>query len=96
MQWLRDLLASDTGKQRIEKVKQLQTLAGDLGTTISKLALAWCLKNPNVSTVILGATRTSQLKENLDALNVLPLLTETVLDRIERILGNKPKFPLYG
>jgi aryl-alcohol dehydrogenase-like predicted oxidoreductase len=71
-------------------------LAGDLGTTVSKLALAWCLKNPNVSTVILGATQNTQLVDNLDALNVLPSLTEEVMLKIEEILGNKPKFPLYG
>ncbi len=96
LQWLRDFVASEEGKTRIEKTKILAKLADDLGTTVSKLALAWCLKNPNVSTVILGATKNAQLDENLDALNVLPLITEEVSEKIEGILGNKPKFPLYG
>lgn len=96
MKWLRDLLESDAGKQRIQKVKQLQALASDLGTTLSKLAVAWCLKNPNVSTVILGATKTAQLQETLDALQVVPLLTDEVMEKIEIILANRPKFPVYG
>lgn len=96
LQWLRDFAASNEGKSRIEKTKQLDTLAKELGTTVSKLAIAWCLKNPNVSTVILGATKNTQLQENLDALNVLPHLTEEVMQKIEEILANKPKFPLYG
>jgi aryl-alcohol dehydrogenase-like predicted oxidoreductase len=96
LQWLRDFVASKEGQARIEKTKILAQLAGDLGTTVSKLALAWCLKNPNVSTVILGATQNTQLVDNLDALNVLPSLTEEVMLKIEEILGNKPKFPLYG
>lgn len=96
LQWLRNLLESDEGKKRIEKVKQLEILAKDLGTSLAKMALAWCLKNPNVSTVILGATKTSQLRENLDALEVVPLLTDEVMEKVEGILGNKPKFPVYG
>lgn len=96
LQWLRDFAASNDGKSRIERTKQLDILAKELGTTVSKMAIAWCLKNPNVSTVILGATQNTQLQENLDALNVLPLLTDDVMEKIEGILGNKPKFPLYG
>lgn len=96
LQWLRDFAASNEGKSRIEKTKQLDTLAKELGTSISKMAIAWCLKNPNVSTVILGATKNTQLQENLDALNVLTLLTPEVMEKIEGILGNKPKFPMYG
>ena len=96
LQWLRDFVASKEGQERIEKTKLLARLAEELGTTVSKLALAWCLKNPNVSTVILGATKNAQLQENLDALNVLKLITEEVSEKIEDILGNKPKFPVYG
>jgi voltage-dependent potassium channel beta subunit len=96
LQWLRDFMASAEGQLRIEKTKKLAKLAEEIGTTVSKMALAWCLKNPNVSTVILGATKNAQLVENLDALNVLPLLTEEVMQKIEEVLENKPKFPLYG
>jgi voltage-dependent potassium channel beta subunit len=96
LQWLRDFMASEEGKKRIEKSNQLKALAEGLGTTLPKLAIAWCLKNPNVSTVILGATKVSQLNENLDTLNTLPLLTDEVMKSIEDILGNQPKFPVFG
>lgn len=96
LQWLRDFMASEEGKKRIEKSNQLKSMAEGLGTTLPKLAIAWCLKNPNVSTVILGATKVSQLNENLDALNTLPLLTDEVMKSIEDILGNQPKFPAFG
>jgi voltage-dependent potassium channel beta subunit len=96
LQWLRDFLASEEGKKRIEKSNELMKLAAEIGTTLPKLAIAWCLKNPNVSSVILGATKVSQLEENLDALNVVPLLTDSVMEQIETILGNKPKYPAFG
>jgi len=62
---------------------------------LSKLAIAWCVKNPNVSTAILGASKPAQLKENLTALEVLPLLTSEVIEKIEGILLNKPVLPLF-
>jgi aryl-alcohol dehydrogenase-like predicted oxidoreductase len=66
-----------------------------LGTSLPKLGVAWCLKNPNVSTVILGATKEEQLKETLQAAEVLPLLTDEILLKIEEILQNKPIHPQY-
>lgn len=96
LQWLRDFMNSDTGKKRIEKVKELQKISDEIGTSISKLAIAWVIKNPNVSTAILGATKTSQLKENLETLEILPLLNDSLMEKIESVLDNKPKFPLYG
>ena len=65
-------------------------MAADLGTNLPRLALAWCLKNPHVSTVITGASRVSQLTDNLQALEVVPKLTEEVIGRIETILDNQP------
>lgn len=92
LSWLKDsVLAED----RIHKVKELKTVADELQTSMAKLSLAWCLKNPNVSTVILGASKVEQLKENLTALEVVPLLTPEVLDRIESIVGTKPKVGEY-
>ncbi|HEX9372760.1 MAG TPA: aldo/keto reductase, partial [Roseiflexaceae bacterium] len=73
------------------KVKQLQPIASDLGCTLAQLGLAWCLTNPNVSTVITGASRAEQVTENMKALDVLPKLTPDVLDRIEQILDNRPQ-----
>lgn len=96
LQWLRDFFASDEGKKRIEKTKKLSQLAADLNTTLPKLAIAWCLKNPHVSSVILGATKVSQLEENLDALNTIPLLTDAVMNQINEILDNQPKLPAFG
>ncbi len=77
--------------ERIEKVKQLAPIAADLGCTLAQLGLAWCLTNPNVSTVITGATRPAQVHENMVALEVAPQLTEEILLRIEDVLGNKPE-----
>ena len=66
-------------------------VAQDLGCSMAQLALAWCLKNPHVSTVITGASRAAQVHENMKALDVVPLLTTEVMARIEAILANKPE-----
>jgi voltage-dependent potassium channel beta subunit len=94
-EWLRDNLTSAEGQANLEKVKQLAVLAGELGTNLPRMALAWCAKNPNVSTVITGASRVEQVHDNLKALDVLPLLTDEVMLKIENILGNKPKMPQF-
>lgn len=88
-EWLKDMVESETGQARLAKVPKLAKIADELGTTMPKLALAWCLKNPNVSTVITGASRVSQVEENFEALEVIPLLTDDVMDAIEAILDNK-------
>ncbi len=87
LEWLRE---REVQADKIRKVEQLEKLATKLDCKMSQLALAWCLRNPNVSTVILGATNLIQLKENMNALEVLPLLTEEVNTSIEKILNNKP------
>jgi voltage-dependent potassium channel beta subunit len=92
-QWLRDELESAEGKERVRKAVELGKLARELGATTAQLAIAWCLANPNVSTVILGATNASQLRENLGALAVLPKLDAAVRERIESIVANKPAPP---
>lgn len=81
-------------EQKIEKLKKLMALADKLGVSIASLAIAWTIQNPNVTTAILGATRESQLAENLKALDVLPLLTPAVMAEIETILQNKPQLDL--
>lgn len=63
----------------------------ELNTTAAALALAWIAKNPNTSTVILGASKPQQVIDNLKALEVLPKLTPEIMEKIEKILGNKPK-----
>ncbi|MBP7272473.1 MAG: aldo/keto reductase [Saprospiraceae bacterium] len=80
---------------RIEKVRQLNDLAKSLGTSLAKMAIAWCVKNDKVSSVILGASKIEQLKETLTSLDVLSLLTAEVLAQIEKILDNKPALPAF-
>ena len=77
--------------QRLEIVKNLMPIAKDLGCSIAQMALAWCLKNANISTVITGASRVAQVYDNLKALQFVESLTPDVMDRIEKVLGNKPK-----
>jgi voltage-dependent potassium channel beta subunit len=77
-------------EEKIAKVRQLQVVADELGCSLAQLGLAWCLKNPHVSTVITGASRASQVQENMKALDVVPLLTDDVMERIEGILDNRP------
>jgi voltage-dependent potassium channel beta subunit len=89
--WLREEFESDEGKRKIEKVKQLAPLARELGCTLPQLGLAWCLMNPDVSTVITGASRAEQVKENMHALEVVTKLDQSVMERIEAILGNQPQ-----
>jgi voltage-dependent potassium channel beta subunit len=89
-EWLKDEVLSE---ERIEKAKRLRSVAEELGISRAQLAIAWCLKNPNVSTVILGASRPEQLEENLAALEKVELLTEDVLEKIDDLLGNRPELP---
>ncbi len=86
--WLRDWVIKP---ERLEKVKNFGKLAGDLGLSPSVLAIAWCLKNPRVSTVILGASKVAQLEENLQASDAAAKLTPDVLARLEEVMGTKPK-----
>ncbi len=72
--------------ERIEKTKQLSKIADQLGCSMAQLALAWCLHNPNVSSVITGASSLKQLQDNLAALEIKQKLTEDVLGKIERVL----------
>jgi voltage-dependent potassium channel beta subunit len=90
-EWLRPLFEGEDAKERIPKVEALGKLAQGLGCTLAQLAIAWCLRNPHVSTVILGASKVEQLEENLKALEVVSLLTPEVQERCEAILQNRPK-----
>ncbi|TPX63943.1 hypothetical protein SpCBS45565_g06284 [Spizellomyces sp. 'palustris'] len=84
-------LDCEEGRAKIAKVQRLEPIAKKLDCTLAQLALAWCAKNPNVSTVITGASRPEQVVENVKALEVLPKLTPEILDEIEKILDNEPK-----
>lgn len=85
--WLKDILTPES----LEKTRQLGRLARELGTTLPPLSIAWLLRIPQVTSVITGATRVSQLEENLQALELLPKLSAEVLERIEAIMGNNPE-----
>jgi voltage-dependent potassium channel beta subunit len=89
--WLKKWFESAETKQNIEKVKQLGALARELNISLAQLALAWCLKNPNVSTVITGASRVEQVDENMKALDIVAFLDANLMERIEEILQNKPE-----
>lgn len=91
-EWLKDRTLSD---EKIGRVRNLGNLAKELGTSLATLSIAWCIKNKNVTTAILGATKEEQLLENLKALDVLPLLTDEVMTKIDEIMGTKPEMPMY-
>jgi voltage-dependent potassium channel beta subunit len=88
--FLRDRFESDEGAWRVEKVKMLKDVAEELGCSRAQLALAWCLKNPRVSSVITGASKAAQVEDNMGALAVAEKLTPEVMERIDGILENKP------
>lgn len=92
LNWLAERTFTDENEQRVIGLK---ALAQDLGISLPKLGVAWCLKNQNVSTVILGASKPEQLIETLAAADAVDLLTNEVMEKIEGILQNKPAHPPY-
>jgi voltage-dependent potassium channel beta subunit len=89
--WLREGFENDEGFQKVEKVKMLVPIAENLGISMAQLAIAWCLKNPNVSSVITGASKPEQVVENMKAEEMVEKLTPEVLEQIEAVLKNKPE-----
>jgi aryl-alcohol dehydrogenase-like predicted oxidoreductase len=81
-EWLKNTL---TDEGRNKKVADLKVIADELDITLTQFALAWCVKNPHVSTVITGASSAAQVRENMTALDAVPLLTKDVMDRIDLI-----------
>lgn len=90
-EWLRERLESEEGQWELERVRDLTALAEELDTNMPRLALAWCLKNPDVSTVITGASRVEQIHDNMQAIDLADKLTGDVMARIEEILENEPE-----
>lgn len=88
--WLRDIKLGQNAWQ-IDKADELAPVAARLGCTLAQLAIAWCVANKNVSTVITGATSSKQLHENLESLKFVAKLTPEVMEEIDRVLGNKPQ-----
>lgn len=92
LDWLKDRTLVE---QNIEKTRELTKLSSDLGMSMAQMALLWCAKNTDVSTVILGASKTTQLKENIKALDMMDKLNDEVIEKIETILDNKPVPPPF-
>lgn len=82
-------------EDKIKKVKKLSELAAKLGVSTAALSIAWCIKNPHVTTAILGATKKQQLLDNLKAVDVVAKLTPEVMEKIEKIMQSKPVLPEY-
>ena len=84
--WLNEQIAREA-KEKAEKVEKLQVIAKELGLSLAVFSVAWCLKNPNVSSVILGASKVSQLTENLHAVEAQEKLTPDIMKRVDEIVG---------
>jgi voltage-dependent potassium channel beta subunit len=92
LEWLKE---KNLTEDRLEKVRSLHELAKEIGLSLPKMSLIWCLKNRDVSTVILGASKLSQLKENLSSIEDIEMVNESVMERIHSILDNTPESPLF-
>jgi voltage-dependent potassium channel beta subunit len=92
-EWLRETFEGEKGQRRIAQIRDLQRIADGVGISLTHLAIAWCLKSPRVSTVILGASRLSQLQDNLAAMDAVEKLTPDVMESIEGVVQNKPEAP---
>ncbi|MBP6183587.1 MAG: aldo/keto reductase [Saprospiraceae bacterium] len=92
MEWLKE---RNLTPERIQKVVAISQLADNLDVSLPRLGIAWCLVNPNVTSVILGASKEEQLVETLTSIEVMPLLTVEVLQQLETILDNKPTVPAF-
>uniref|UniRef100_A0A672RZ74 Voltage-gated potassium channel subunit beta-1 n=1 Tax=Sinocyclocheilus grahami TaxID=75366 RepID=A0A672RZ74_SINGR len=89
-QWLKEKILSEDGRKQQAKLKELTHIAERLSCTLPQLAIAWCLRNEGVSSVLLGTSNPAQLTENLGAIQVLPKITANVASDIDKILGNRP------
>jgi voltage-dependent potassium channel beta subunit len=88
--WLKDRWMAE---EKINKVRELGNLADKIGVSVASISIAWCIKNPNVTTAILGATKKEQLLNNLKALEAAEKLTPEVMTEIETIMQTKPVLP---
>lgn len=91
-EWLKDRWMVE---DKLEKVRKLKTISDELGTSQATLSIAWCLKNPFVTTVILGATKKEQLIENLKSLELVDKIDEDIMKRIDDIMQTKPRQAEY-
>lgn len=92
LNWLAERMLTE---ENLTKVDQLREVASDLEMSLPQLGVSWCLKNPDVSTVILGASKTEQLEENLKSIEVYHRIDDAAMERIEAILQNQPSHPQF-
>lgn len=92
-EWLKERYETEEGRDRIETVERLRPIADELGLSLAQMSLAWATKNPNVSTVITGASKPEQVEENMKALDSAKLLTPEIMERIDEVSGTKPEQP---
>uniref|UniRef100_A0A8C7UUX4 Potassium voltage-gated channel, shaker-related subfamily, beta member 1 b n=1 Tax=Oncorhynchus mykiss TaxID=8022 RepID=A0A8C7UUX4_ONCMY len=88
--WLKEKIVSEDGRKQQAKLKELTTISEKLGCTLPQLAIAWCLRNEGVSSVLLGTSSPIQLAENLRAMEVIPKMTAGIVTEIDHVLGNRP------
>ncbi len=86
MNWLKDTISGEEGKKRLDIIRKLGQLASDAGIQLNHLALAWCLNNKNVSTVILGASNANQLRDNLKVMDTKSLINSEIMQKITNII----------
>ncbi len=92
LEWLKDRTLVE---ENLNKTKKLTSLATDAGLSMAQMAILWCMKNPNVSTVILGASKAHQLEENLKVIELRDKYTDALNEEVEQILDNKPEMPPF-
>jgi len=95
MEWLKERILSDEGQANLQKARMLNDFALELGISLPQLAVAWCLKNKNVSTVMLGASKLEQLKETIKSNEYQQISSTEIENRLEEILQNKPLKPQF-
>lgn len=95
MEWLKEKTIGDGAKSKLEKVDELIALSKKLDVTLPQLALNWCMHQPNVSTIILGASKETQLKENLKSIATYSKYSKEVNEKVEKVLKNKPELPKF-
>ena len=86
---MRQRLESEEGRVMVNKVKQLEELADTAGIPLVNMALGWCLQNKHVSTVILGASKPEQLKQNLKTLDYVDQFDDSLMQQIDKIISNQ-------
>ena len=92
LEWLKE---KNLTEDKLAKISLLNELSNDLGMSLPVMSIGWCLKNQNVSSVILGASKMSQLKENMKSIDALNKLDEKAIKQIEEILQNQPEHPTF-